>query len=261
MKDKKSSAAGNTVVSVILAALLPLAAILIWILSAETGRLNTHIIASPQKLLERISAALADGSLSKNVLASTGRVLKGFAIGSALGLVVGALNGLIPLVRRLLVAVIGILRPIPPISLIPFFILWMGIGEKSKLTIIAIGAFWSVLLNTIQGFQDTDPKLLELARVFGKNRMEVLFRIILPSALPSIFTGLRLGISHAWTAVVTAEMIAASSGVGYMIQFARELAQPDLLLLGIACIGVIGLIIDTIMVILLKKIVYWRKND
>ena len=163
--------------------------------------------------------------------------------------------------RKLLTAVIGILRPIPPISLIPFFILWLGIGEKSMLTIIAIGTFWSVLLNTIQGFQDTDPKLIELARVFGKNRFIILFKIILPSAIPSIFTGLRLGISHAWTAVVTAEMIAASSGVGYMIQIARELVQPDLLLLGIACIGIIGLIIDTIMVILLKKIVYWKNYD
>ena len=260
MKDNNSRRA-NRIVSFVLAALLPFAAILIWILCAETGELNTHIIASPEQVLERFLKAFADGSLKKNVFASTGRVLKGFAIGSILGLAVGALNGLVPFVRKLLTAVIGILRPIPPISLIPFFILWLGIGEKSKLTIIAIGTFWSVLLNTIQGFQDTDPKLIELARVFGKNRFIILFKIILPSAIPSIFTGLRLGISHAWTAVVTAEMIAASSGVGYMIQIAREHVQPDLLLLGIACIGIIGLIIDTIMVILLKKIVYWKNYD
>jgi sulfonate transport system permease protein len=113
----------------------------------------------------------------------------------------------------------------------------------------------------MQGIQDTDPKLLEVASAFGKNRVVVLFQIILPSAVPSIFTGLRLGISQAWTCVVTAEMIAASAGVGYVIQYARELVQPDLLLVGIITIGIIGLLIDLIVIFLQKKIVYWRASE
>ncbi len=247
--------------SIIIALIIPAFVIIYWCVCAKTGDLNTHLIASPETLWERFLKTAGDGSLKRNILASTGRVLKGFAIGAALGLTIGALNGLCTPVKRLLAAVIAILRPIPPISMIPFFILWLGIGESSKLTIIAIGTFWSVLLNTIQGFQDMDPKLLEVARVFGKGKLITLFKIILPSAVPSIFTGLRLGISHAWTAVVTAEMIAASSGVGYMIQYARELAQPDLLLLGIVCIGIIGLIIDIVVLFVQKKIVYWRNAD
>lgn len=245
--------------TIAIALIIPVFVIVYWFVSAKTGTLNTHLIAGPSQVWSRACKMAADGSLQRNILASTGRVLKGFAIGSVLGLVIGALDGLIPIIHKLLAALIALLRPIPPISLIPFFILWMGIGEASKLTIIAIGAFWSVLLNTIQGFQDTDPKLLEVAEVFGKNKFVTFFSIILPSAVPSIFTGLRLGISHAWTAVVTAEMIAASAGVGYMIQYARELSQPDLLLLGIICIGIIGLIIDLIMTLIQKKIVYWRK--
>jgi sulfonate transport system permease protein len=124
--------------------------------------------------------------------------------------------------------------------------------------IIALGTFWAVLLNTIQGFQDTDPKLLEVAKIFGKSKPVILLKIVLPSAVPSIFTGLRLGIGNAWSAVVAAEMIAASAGVGYMIQYARELVQPDLLLLGIITIGIIGLIIDTVVLYIQKKVVYWK---
>ncbi len=237
---------------------IPVIIIVLWWYGAKNGTLNTNLIAGPDELKKCFTDMWQDGSLQRYLLASTGRVLKGFAIGSSLGFIIGTLDGLLPPVRKLLAAVIGILRPIPPISLIPFLILWMGIGESSKLTIIAIGAFWAVLLNTIQGFQETDPKLLELAKTFGKSKIEILFRIILPSAIPSVFTGLRLGISHAWTAVVTAEMIAASSGVGYMIQIARELVRPDMLLLGIICIACIGLIIDLAMTLILKKIVYWR---
>lgn len=247
--------------SILIAAILPVFLVFFWYLSAARGTLNTNLIASPKSLFLCLENMWAEGSLQKYLLASTGRVLKGFGIGASLGIIIGTLDGLLTPVRKLLAALIGILRPIPPISLIPFLILWMGIGEGSKLTIIAIGSFWSVLLNTIQGFQDTDPRLLELARSFGKSRLSILFRIVFPSAVPSIFTGLRLGISHAWTAVVTAEMIAASSGVGYMIQIARELVRPDMLLLGIICIAVIGLIIDLIMIFALKKIIYWKKES
>jgi sulfonate transport system permease protein len=116
------------------------------------------------------------------------------------------------------------------------------------------------LLNTIQGIQEADTKLLEIANVFGKSKAVAFFKIVLPSAVPAIFTGLRLGISQAWTCVVTAEMIAASAGVGFMIQYARELAQPNMLFLGIITIGIIGVVIDLVMIFLQKKIVYWKPN-
>jgi sulfonate transport system permease protein len=197
----------------------------------------------------------------RNIEASAVRVVKGYLAGAILGFLIGTLIGLYKNVNRALVAVIGILRPIPPIALIPFFILWLGIGETAKITVIAIGSFWPVLLNTMQGISEADVKLLELANVLGKNKLVIFYKIILPSAVPAIFTGLRLGISQAWTCVVTAEMIAASAGVGFMIQYARELAQPDLLLLGIITIGVIGVIIDLVMIFLQKKIVYWKVID
>jgi sulfonate transport system permease protein len=247
--------------SVIIAAIIPVLIILYWKLASDRGIINTNILASPDSVKDILVEMVNDGKYAKNVSASLQRVVEGYLIGAILGLLIGTFIGLYKNFNRALVAVIGILRPIPPIALIPFFILWLGIGETSKITVIAIGSFWPVLLNTIQGIQEADIKLLELANVFGKSKLVIFFKIILPSAVPAIFTGLRLGISQAWTCVVTAEMIAASAGVGFMIQYARELAQPDMLLLGIITIGVIGVVIDLVMIFLQKKIVYWKPKN
>lgn len=260
MKNDKQNAAYR-IQTIVIGAILPIFVLVLWQVQSARGVLNTNILASPDEVITRLNEMLENGELWKNILASASRVVKGYLIGASLGFVIGAFNGLFKVVNRALLAVIAILRPIPPIALIPFLILWLGIGEASKITIIVIGSFWPVLLNTMQGIQETDPKLLEVASAFGKNKVIVLFKIILPSAVPSIFTGLRLGISNAWTCVVTAEMIAASAGVGYIIQYARELVQPDLLLLGIIIIGVIGLFIDLIVIFLQKKIVYWRAAE
>jgi sulfonate transport system permease protein len=257
MKDEKTAIYYN-ISSVIIAAIIPVFVLVMWKVTVSRGLVNTNIVASPESVADVFKTMLANGKYKKNVVASLTRVVKGFAFGALAGLVVGILLGLYKNLNRAMVAVIGILRPIPPIALIPFFILWLGIGETSKITIIAIGSFWPVLLNTMQGIQEADEKLLQVAQVLRKNRVVAFVKIILPSAVPSIFTGLRLGISQAWTCVVTAEMIAASAGVGFMIQYARELVQPDMLFLGIITIGVIGIIIDLVMIFLQKRIVYWK---
>lgn len=244
--------------SVIIAAVIPILLVIYWKTASDMGIINPNILASPGSVKSILVEMVNNGKYMKNVSASLTRVVEGYLIGAILGLLIGTLIGLYKNINRALVAVIGILRPIPPIALIPFFILWLGIGETAKITVIAIGSFWPVLLNTIQGIQEADQKLLEVANVFGKSKIIVFFKIILPSAVPAVFTGLRLGISQAWTCVVTAEMIAASAGVGFMIQYARELAQPDMLFLGIITIGIIGVIIDLLMIFLQKKIVYWK---
>jgi sulfonate transport system permease protein len=260
MKDDKQNAVYK-MQTIVIAAVIPVFVIVLWIVQSARGALNTTILAGPHEVAVRFQEMLDDGMLWANILASASRVVKGYLIGASLGFVIGTLNGLFKIVNRALVAVIAIMRPIPAIALIPFLILWLGIGETAKVTIIVFGSFWPVLLNTMQGIQETDPKLLEVASAFGKNKLVVFFKIVLPSAVPSIFTGLRLGISSAWTCVVTAEMIAASAGVGYVIQYARELAQPDLLMVGIITIGIIGLFIDLTVIFLQKKVVYWRTAE
>ena len=123
-----------------------------------------------------------------------------------------------------------------------------------------IGSFWPMLLNTIQGIHNVDSKLLELGRILEKGRLETIFQIILPSAFPSIFTGLRLGISASWTNIVAAEMIAASSGMGHMISYAREMSQPASVLIGIFSIGIVGLLIDSFVIFIQKKVIYWNTS-
>jgi sulfonate transport system permease protein len=138
--------------------------------------------------------------------------------------------------------------------------MWLGIGEESKIALVTVGAFWPVLLNTIAGVQSTDPKLIEVAQVFGKSKLVILKDIIIPSTIPSLFTGLRLSISTAWSCVVAAEMIAADKGVGYLIMFARQMSKPAELFVGIISIGVIGLAIDILVQLIQKKAVYWTNT-
>lgn len=246
--------------TLLISLLLPVVIVLTWYLGSDHGFLNTAILPSPQKVGASFRQMATDGSLWKHIAASFSRVLRGFAIGAAAGTGLGLLIGLYFRLNQLFVALIGILRPIPPIALIPLFIMWLGIDEASKTAIVTVGAFWPVLLNTIAGVQSTDPKLIEVAQIFGKSKLSILKDIILPSTVPSLFTGLRLSISTAWSCVVAAEMIAADKGVGYLIMFARQMSRPAELFVGIISIGVIGLMIDIFFQLLQKKVVYWKKQ-
>jgi sulfonate transport system permease protein len=158
--------------------------------------------------------------------------------------------GLFKPIEKAFSLITGLLRPIPIVAWVPMLILWMGIDESSKITVIAIGSFWPTLLNVIHGIKSTDKKYLEVAEILEKNKFTVLTKVVFPSALPSIFTGLRVAIGIAWMSVIAAELIAAASGIGYLIMYAREISQPDVMLVGVLSIGITGLLID----VLIRKI-------
>lgn len=238
-------------------AIIPATVIIAWQIASDNKLIKPTVFTSPENIVLELEHMIEKGTYFKHVFMSLERVVTGFVVGSTLGLILGSAAVIFKTVGKMLDPLIGFLRPIPAIATIPFFILWLGIGEESKIGVIIVGAFWPVLLNTMQGISSTDSKFLELSRAFGKTKNKVLFHVILPSALPSIFTGLRLGISGAWTSVVAAEMIAASAGVGYLISYGRELAQPATLFVGILSIAVIGLIIDVLVKRLQKRVLYW----
>ena len=198
------------------------------------------------------------GELWDNLKVSLGRVLQGFALGAGLGTCLGLAMGLFPKLEKSLSFLTGLLRPIPTIAWVPALILWLGIGEGSKITVIAVGSFWPVLLSASQGVRSVSPHYLEVARILEKDRWTLLTRIILPSALPSLFTGYRVGMGIAWASVVGAELIAASSGIGYMIMYAREVSQPDVMLVGVAAIGLTGFLIDFILLKIEKRLLKWN---
>ncbi len=190
---------------------------------------------------------IASGKLQEGLGISIQRVLEGFLIASAAGILIGFLMGLFVPFNKAMSSLVNILRPIPTIALIPIFIIILGIGEAANISIIVIGALWPILLNTTAGVMSVDRKQMELAYVYRIGKRKVVFQIILPSALCNIITGLRLGIGGAWMSVVAAEMIGATSGIGYMIMFAKSLAQAANMYVLVLVIGVIGFGIDRVL--------------
>jgi sulfonate transport system permease protein len=252
---------GKRILRFLVTIAFPVLLVVVWQILADNHVVNQSVFPGPRRIVGSFLQLIAKGTYPQHVIASVLRVVEGFIVGSIAGLAIGIAAALSPWANQALVAFIGLFRPIPAIAFIPFLILWLGIGEESKVAVITIGAFWPVLLNTIHGIKSTDPKLLEVGRVFEKNYGQVLWKIVLPSAIPSIFTGLRLGISSAWTCVVTSEMIAASKGIGFLISFGRELAQPGVMFVGIVSIGVIGLLIDTGVLYLQRRAIYWSPAE
>lgn len=239
---------------------VPLLLIAGWELLSLKGYIKPAILPAPSAIWSILVEMIKTGELQNHLLVSLWRVVKGFSAGAALGLVGGVLIGLSPRIERALVLITGLLRPIPIIAWVPVLILWMGIDEASKITVIAIGSFWPVLLNVVHGIRNTDRKYVEVATILEKSRWTLLTKVVLPSALPSIFTGIRIGIGIAWMSVVGAELIAASAGVGYMIMYARELSQADVMLVGVVSIGITGLLIDYLIRTLETRLLKWNVN-
>lgn len=257
-KSKKRYAYKIVIRKIAIGAIIPVIILALWEIFGRNGVINQSILPRPSTLWKALEDMILSGSLKKHVSISIVRVIKGFAVGAALGLVIGTMVGLSRISSELLAALIGILRPIPIIAWVPVLILWMGIDEGSKVTLIAIGSFWPILLNTIRGILNADKKLLEVAHILEKNRRLILTKVIIPSALPSVFTGIRLGIGAAWSCVVAAEMIAAAKGIGYLIMYSRELSQPDIMLVGVFSIGIIGLLIDAVLLRIERRVLRWN---
>jgi len=195
--------------------------------------------------------------LSQDILVSLIRVAKGFSIAAILGIFLGLLMGVSKTVNRFFVIPLNAIRQIPIIAWIPLIILWCGIGELSKVVIIVLGAFFPVLVNTVFGISQVPKDYIEVGRMFRLSRWKMFTKIYLPSAIPAIFEGLKLGLSNSWTIVVAAEIIAASSGIGYRINDARSLMQSEVVIVGILLIGLIGLALDQIFVWGSKLLTPW----
>lgn len=240
--------------------LFPVITIGIWQFLSYYGYLSPLILPSPVDIFKTFIEMIKTGELQKNMIISIFRVLKGFVIGSTIAVSLGIVIGLSKKVESAISFTLSFLRPIPIIAWLPVLILWLGIGEASKVTVIAIGTFWPVLLNTIQGIKFVDKKFLEVAKIFRKNKVETISKVIIPGALPQIFTGIRVGISAAWMCVVGAELIASTSGIGFQIMYARELLQSKQMFVGVFSIGIVGLLIDKIIKIVERWVLAWNQN-
>ena len=254
----KAKSGNNRILDFLTVSFFPLALILLWFLTTKFGWVKASIVPAPYTVKESFSYLMEKNIFVEDAVYSLSRIIKGFLLGASIGIVLGVLVGMIPAVDRLTRVFIVLFRPIPIIALIPLFILWLGIGEESKVMVIALGTFWALLINTIDGIKGVDKKLVELGINLGKSKKEIVRTIVFPAAFPSIYTGLRIGITSSIGYVITAEMIAASAGVGYRIMYARNMAMPGILFVGIIEIGLFGLVVDLLVLKLQKYLFRYR---
>lgn len=224
--------------------ILPLLLLFLWWYGSRRGWWNAFLLPSPSLVVSAFFSALRDGELQRHVFASLGRIVRGFGLSAALAMAAALFCAWFPPLEEQLRPSLEFLRHIPPMSVIPVLILWFGIGEAPKVILIVLATFFPVFMNTLQGINGCDTRLIEVGKVFRYSRWQIFKFIVLPASIPSILTGLRLGLGYSWRSLVAAELVAASSGLGYMILDAEQLSRSDVVIMGIFVIGALGALLD-----------------
>jgi sulfonate transport system permease protein len=238
--------------------LAPALILIVWEASACSGVLSARLLPAPSAVAVAFWLSLRDGTLIANTLISTERALKGLLIGGSIGFVLGVVNGLWRPAETLFDSSMQMLRNVPHLAIIPLVILWFGIAEGAKVFLVAIGVLFPIYLNTYHGVRTVDRGLIEMARVYGLSEMAVIWRVILPGALPSILVGLRYALGIMWLTLIVAETISASSGIGYMTMNAREFLQTDIVLLGIIVYALLGKLADALTRLIERYALAWH---
>ncbi|MEU7973018.1 ABC transporter permease [Micromonospora sp. NPDC049089] len=229
----------------------------IWTVLAQIG---VSGLPGPQEVAVRAGELARDGTLLDDGLASLRRVLIGFALGSALAIPVGFLMGWYGTARGLIEPYVQFFRTIPPLAVIPLAILLMGIGETPKIFVIFLAAFLSCVVSTFQGVVNVDKTMINAARVLGANDAVVFRRVIVPASTPFILVGMRVGLGAAWATVVAAELIAAQEGLGYRMQQAQIYYDLPSIFVGLITIGVLGLVMDRLLLAAEKRLTGWQER-
>ncbi|MDQ7727014.1 ABC transporter permease [Halomonas sp. SpR8] len=237
--------------------LLPLFLIALLEVVVRSGLVPSYLMPAPSELAVTL-AELAEGALWQHIAASTGRVLAGFMCGAVLALLIGAIVGISRSVEAYIDPTFQALRAVPGLAWVPLLLIWLGIGESSKITLIAIGSFFPIYMNLVAGIRNVDRKLVEVGDMYHFSRLEKIRRIFVPAAQPYLFTGLRNGLSMAWLCVVAAELLAATQGIGYLLTDGREVSRPDLVLIAIVSLAVMGKLTDTLLKVVEERSLRWR---
>ncbi|MDY1045324.1 ABC transporter permease [Pseudomonas coleopterorum] len=237
--------------------LLPCLIVIVLEIVVRVGWIPAYQMPAPSDIALTL-VELAQGALGKHVLASVGRVLAGFVIGASLAMVFAAWVGLSREAEAYLEPTFAGLRAIPSLAWVPLLLLWLGIDETSKIVLIAIGAFFPVYVNGVAAIRNIDRKLVEVGQMYGFSARRLTLRILLPAAMPGLFTGLRSGLSMAWMFLVAAELIAATKGLGYLLSDGRETSRPDIVLAAILALAVLGKLSDGVLAAVERRCVSWR---
>jgi sulfonate transport system permease protein len=237
---------------------LPVLLLVLWQLASIAGLISSRTLPAPSDVAVAAWKLVLTGELARNIWVSFCRAIVGFAIGGSIGFAFGLANGLSQISERMTDTTLQMVRNVPHLALIPLVILWFGIDEAAKLFLVALGVFFPIYLNTLHGIRTVDPQLIEMGQVYGMTRSELFFRVIFPSALPSIFVGLRFALGIMWLTLIVAETIAASSGIGYMAMQAREFMQVDVVIVSILIYALLGKLADSASRILERLTLGWH---
>lgn len=227
--------------------LLPAALFALWSIGCERGWIAPQILPPPQLVYDTLSDLARSGDLAHNALFSLQRVLFGFAAGTLAGFVIGAALGLSRRFEAYVLPGFNALVQIPVLGWLPFLLLLVGVGEPLKYILIAHAALVPVTLSTMQGIRQTPAALDEAARVFAYSRWQRIVHVVLPAAVPTLATGVRLAFTKAWLALVVVELVASSEGLGYLIVYGRQLFQLDLVMASVVIVGAIGFAINRLL--------------
>lgn len=228
-------------------------------IGVRAGWIEANLLPAPSEIVATL-IDLARHGLAAHIAASTARVTGGFAAGTVLAVVVGSTVGLSRNAEAILDPSFQALRAIPSLAWVPLLLLWLGIDEAPKIVLIAIGAFFPVYMGVVSGIRGVDRKLVEVAELYGLHRVALARRVLLPAAMPALFTGLRNGLSLAWMFMVAAELIAASRGLGYLLSDGRETSRADIVLASIALLAILGKASDMLMLRAERHVLSWRDS-
>ncbi|WP_031466880.1 ABC transporter permease [Sciscionella sediminilitoris] len=236
----------------------PVAIVLIWQLASSTGLLPSRLLASPVAVVRAAGELIANGELTSALGISVLRAFLGFLIGAALGGLFGTLAGLTKAGDIGIDPPMQALRTLPHLGMIPLFITWFGVGEAPKIAIVAFGVALPIYLHVYAGIRGVDRKLLEATRVLGFSRAQRLRHVVFPASTEHVMVGLRLAFASAWLSLIVGEQIAADTGIGYLINNARDFLRIDVILVGLAVYAILGLLTDAGVRLIERRVLRWR---
>lgn len=239
---------------------LPAALLIGWQALGHYDRISPLLFPTPYTIAEAFISLAASGSLAEHLQISLARALTGFALGGGLGLLLGLAVGLFRRAERVLDPTVQMIRMVPSLAIVPLFILWFGIGEESKVLLIAKSAFFPLYINTFLGIRNVDNKLFEVAKVLGFSRLKLVTRLVIPAALPNVLLGVRLSVGLSWLGLVVAELIASTSGIGYLMSDARQFSDTPVVFVGILIFAAVGKLSDSLVRLAERRLLRWQDS-
>lgn len=255
---RRSRTLADRVAGRLLPLLVPLALLLAWQLSARLGWLPPQIMPSPHAVLLAIRDSIASGDLQANLAKTLLWLLEGYAVGAVLALAIGILIGLSQTASDYIYPSFKAIAYVPVLGWLPLWLVLLGVGDALKVVLVAQATLSPIVFSTHDGIRGVPAQLIELGRVTGLNRRQMLRRIVLPHAFPSIWSGIRFGLTKAWLALVAVELLASTEGLGFMMVNARSLYQLDVMFVSVVAIGLVGFALDRGLEAIEKHVLRWR---